>query len=241
MGLFKKKTVQEQIEIESLLPDKETVTRLKKQLTAVQTARSKMDDRLAEIEAEVKAAIEAEQTFTTEGKGIDGALTAINDFLKKKKEQPDPELLAEEIKYLNQWWSQYSVPILNQIYGEMKALFNLQQDRVTQLEDTFETAINTAEIDEVYSVLTADCSELFKQFSAIARVKDAVTDKETFNTVNLKLPERNSLNHKQAVAASQGRSAALHQSRLQEATDTQAKADGRELSVNPWLQGRKAV
>lgn len=239
MGLFKKKTVQEQLDLNELLPDRETVTKLKKQLTSVQTARSKMDSRLTEIESEVKAAIEAEETFTTEGKGIDGALSAITDFLKKKKEQPDPELLAEEIQHLNAWWHSYSVPILNQIYAEMKALFILQQERVTQLEETFETASNTAEIDEVYSLLTADCSELFTQFSSIARVKDAVTDKETYNTVNLKFPARNSVAHKQAVASSQGRSAALHQSRLQEATDAQALADGRESAVNPWLQARQ--
>lgn len=235
MGLFKKKTVQEQIDLESLLPDKETVTRLKKQLTSVQTARSKMDSRLAEIEAEVKAAIELEATFTTEGKGYEGAFSAITDFLKKKKEQPDPELLAEEIKHLNAWWSQYSVPVLTEVQNELRTIYRQQQDNVIMIEETFETASNTVEIDEVHSLLTADYNALLGQLRNLAQIKDATTDKVTFYT-GLEQIRRNSISTKAAGRAEKERSNALHAARAQDAVNQQLISEGKAPVPNPWTQ-----
>lgn len=50
MGIFNKKTVIEQIDVEPLKADVDTVSRLKKQMTSIQTARKEYESRIQELQ-----------------------------------------------------------------------------------------------------------------------------------------------------------------------------------------------
>lgn len=235
MGMFtKKQTVKEQIELDSLLPDKEKVTKLKKQLTAVETSRNKFEDRLHELKREADKH-EKTQDFTTKGHGIEGGLASIQRFMTSKKQLRSLEEIAEESYLMAKLWNEFATEKLQEIYTELSPLITIQASRIADVEEYFETAHNSNELDEVYSLLSEDLNELKAKFQGIAEIPNTITGKKTFER-KLPVMERNSLADKHKQAQRDAQSGYTHLSRLQEATDAQAIAEGREVSQNPTLQ-----
>lgn len=242
MGIFTRKTVIEQIDVTPLKADVETVTRLKKQMTAIQTARQEYESRLKELQESVEKVTTAEETFTTEGMGFQGAYAAIQKLLKIKREEVDPLEVAKELQYLGQWWNEYAPSKLAEIERELNSLFAKQEEHLRAIEAEFETSSNTEEVDEVAEILLQDIRALYEQFLAISRVKDVVTNKETYGGyVNLKLPERRSIAQKEHEAARKKAHNALAAARSQESTNKIAEAQGRETVSNPWLSSNPPI
>ncbi|KAF1302198.1 hypothetical protein [Candidatus Enterococcus willemsii] len=236
MGIFTRKTVLEQIDVEPLKADVDTVSRLKKQMTSIQTARKEYESRIQELQESVEKVTNAEETFTTEGMGFKGASAAIQELLKVKREEVDPLEVAQELQYLGQWWHDYAPAKLSEIERELNSLFRKQEEHLRAIEAEFETSSNTEEVDEVAEILLQDITALYEQFLAISRVKDVVTNRETYGSyVNLKLPERRSIAQKEAEAARLKASRVLAAARSQESTNKIAEAQGRETVNNPWL------
>src|SRR5699024_8488194 len=133
-----------------------TVSKLKKQLTALESSRDKLNKRMQELQEQQE--VTKFVTVNPREKGIDGMLSDIRAVVRKKKEV-DPEAIEYEVAMLANWQETYFNEKLDAIKLEMNSLFDEQQEKIREVEQTFETKSNTAEIDAIVIEMQGDCQQ----------------------------------------------------------------------------------
>lgn len=192
MGLFKKKTVKEQIgNIKELQADAKELTAIKKQLTSTQTSISKAETRKASIMAELDSLKEATEQFTVTSLGIDAVLQNIQNLITKKNRNNSEDLIFE-YEQLDKWIAEYSTEKLSEIRERYLPLLEETEKNVELIQSTFETPSNTSEIDYIIAEVREPLEEIVEQFNSI--------NKDTGSRLTLKLPVRTSLAEKQEKA-----------------------------------------
>ncbi|MDT2743017.1 hypothetical protein [Enterococcus asini] len=177
MGLFdffnKKQAEAEKLtDPEYLKLDTEIATRLKKRLTSLEgtvldmkTHEAKLKQELQQAEA-IKYGKEEKPDYT--GKGFEAFLSAVGEYSQSKAQAKTPEQVHTELKELERYKEQFLSEKLREIEVDLSKLKSQQTAKLRDIEDTFETAENTADIDELYSVIVAEYHSLNRRTEAIS-------------------------------------------------------------------------
>lgn len=177
MGLFdffsKKQAEAEKLtDPEYLKLDTETATRLKKRLTSLEGTVKEMKAHEAKLKQElqqaeaIKYGKEEKPDYT--GKGFEAFLSAVGEYSQSKAQAKTPEQVHTELKELERYKEQFLSEKLREIEVDLSKLKSQQTAKLRDIEDTFETAENTADIDELYSVIVAEYHSLNRRTEAIS-------------------------------------------------------------------------
>jgi len=189
VGLFKQKTVKEQVgNIKELQVDSKEITAIKKQLTSAKTSISKAESRKSSIMAELDSLKYATEKFTVTSLGIDAVMQNIQNFITKKNRNNSDDLIFE-YEQLDNWIVEYSKEKLVEVRERYLPLLEDTEKNVELIQSTFETTNNTEEIDNIISEVIEPLEEVVEQFNSISRA--------TNNRLTLNLPRRMSIADKQ--------------------------------------------
>src|SRR5699024_793269 len=199
MGLSKKKSIKEQLQMAEHVQDIETVSKLKKQLTSLENSRDKLYKRLHELQEQ--QVVTKFVTVNPKEKGIDGMLSDIRAVVRKKKEV-DFEAIEYEVAMLSDWQAEYFSEKFAEITPVTQQLFDEQQEKIREVEQTFETKSNTAEIDAVVIEMQGDCPSLANRLNDLFKMKSMKTN-EPLKSGGLLRPSRWSIAQSASFKASQ--------------------------------------
>lgn len=232
MGIFNRKALVEQLDLESLRPDSEVVTEIDKKLSAMEDNYSKYYAKLTEI-AQQKAEISQEITPADSSSSFDDVLKKLTDFFSFRKSAKTVEQLEVEANFLQEWYKASTIAGLKDIYPQLDKALKTAKETMEQLENEYETAGNTSELDDLLPVVTGNLLELLNRFKALARTlkrdNGQPVDPDGSHTIKINgqtvhasfytassIPARTSLADKQAATAEKARADALYAKRMQE-------------------------
>ncbi|WP_122646981.1 hypothetical protein [Enterococcus mediterraneensis] len=232
MPLFKKKPLAEQLDLESLRPDSKVVAEIDKKLSTIETNYRKYQTKLTEI-AQQKAEIEQGISPADSSSSFDDVLKKLTDFFSFKKSAKTVEQLELEAAYLCEWHTASTVAGLKEVYPQLKTALTHAKETMEQLEQEYETAGNTSELDDLLPVVTGDLVSLLERFKAVLKtvkngygqsisIDSSETVKINGETVHVtfhfkdSIPVRKSLADKQLQAAAEATEEALHAKRMRE-------------------------
>jgi len=206
MGLFKKEQkIADLINVVELSPNSATVTKLKKQLTAVEKSKTEYDSKIQSLKADSDSLSNAEeQVKQVEGLGFEAIQTKLTNLFRKRA-TVNPENVMTEITIYSDWWNNYSSSKLREIADELSVLFEEQAEKLEQLE-SLENIQNSNQIDELYQNVIEDISEVFDRYCRLSDETDAYK-----RPLGIKVPTRTSLAEKErkisqdAIAEEQNR------------------------------------
>lgn len=240
MSLFKKSTVKEQLldQYSTLLPDKDSIITVKKQITSVESTRDKIVSRWQELEEEYAAATSEDNSIQTENVGFEGFTKSVADYFKKRKQLRDPADLITETKATAQFQHDFMTAKLAELKPVISELSSQQLAKVRDIEESYETSKNTDEVDTVVNDLSQDVNSLIERYNDLCSKKDLSLSKGDKTVVissnTLQLIKRESLAEKQSMAATNAQDNLMHHLRAQKAVDDQAKAEGRPVAAVGW-------
>ena len=177
MGLMdflskKQKEAEKLTDPEYLKLDNEIATRLKKRLTSLEGTVTEMKAHEAKLKQELQQAEafkygkEEKPDYT--GKGFEAFLSAVGEYSQSKAQAKTPEQVHTELKELERYKQQFLSEKLREIEVDLSKLKSQQTAKLRDIEDTFETAENTADIDELYSVIVAEYHSLNRRTESIS-------------------------------------------------------------------------
>jgi len=206
MGLFKKEQkIADLINVAELSPNSATVIKIKKQLTAIENAKSEYDSKIQSLKADADSLSNAEEHVKqVEGLGFEAVTTMLNNLFKKRV-TVNPENVMTEITIYSDWWNNYSSSKLREIADELSVLFEEQAEKLSELEQ-IENMQNSSQIDELYQNVIEGISEVFDRYCRLSDETDAYK-----RPLGIKVPTRTSLAEKErkisqdAIAEEQNR------------------------------------
>lgn len=178
MGLFdfftnKQAEAEKLTDPEYLKMDTELSTRVKKRLTSLEGTVKEMKSHEAKLKQELQQAEafkygrEEKPDYT--GKGFAAFLTASAGFAEAKHTAKTQEQVRTEQQEFERYKEQFLSEKLREIEADLHKLKSQQTDKLRKSEDTFETAANTADIDELYGAITSDYHSLMYRTNAVAQ------------------------------------------------------------------------
>lgn len=234
MSLFRKSTVKEQLldQYSELLPNKDKVTQLKKQLTSIEHTREQIIEKWNTLKEEAEAAMNEDNSIQTKGVGFEGFVKNVESYFKQRKKQRDPEDILLETEATAKFEHDFMTAKLTEMKAEISVLSEQQLAKIRDIEQSFETSRNTSEVDTVVSDLTKDVNSLIERYNYLCSRKDlseSTADKTAaISTSTLEGIQRESLEYKQANAAEKAQGALIGHLRDQQAVDERMKVLGRE-------------
>lgn len=158
-----KKKLIEQLDTEALAPDKEVMARIKKKMTYGRNVANEYLDKKKALQEEL-AAIDAHADPVSNGVKFDAGLEGFNDsvkvFLQRKHHERTKEEVREELALLDKWAKQYFPAFIKDVLVDFRTVKQEQQAKFDEIQRTMETATNTAEVDEVFTVITGEYPQL---------------------------------------------------------------------------------
>lgn len=228
-----KRPLKEQLDVDQLKPDAVVITEISKQLSEMEAAWKAYSDKKRELEAELEA-IKTPPVLETGGKTFDEVATVVQNFFTKQAAiKPVEQLEAEKAEYAK-WYTSFTVDHLQKLHPVLKAALKKAQDNLAAIEEEFETASNTAELDELFPLVTGDLLNLQQRFlklgATLINVNGQPVNFEGYSntvqladkTVNLSLatnyyvPKRQSLADRKAAAVSRQATEDAYAQRLHE-------------------------
>jgi len=223
MGLFKKEQkIADLINVAELSPNSATVIKIKKQLTAIENAKSEYDSKIQNLKADADSLSNAEeQVKQVEGLGFEAVTTMLNNLFKKRA-TVNPENVMTEITIYSDWWNNYSSSKLREIADELSVLFEEQAEKLEQLE-SLENIQNSNQIDELYQNVIEDISEVFDRYCRLSDETDAYK-----RPLSIRLPVRTSLTEKEEQIREDAIQAESNRAEQQRIVNEQMLARGQE-------------
>jgi len=167
MAVFKKKPIAETLDVSEFKVDKAVITKVSKQLTAIESAHGKMKNRLEQLDADEQA-LKTESVDTS--KGIESVLTDIANTLRRFQKTSEP-LIKYEREKLEEWWQQYSSESLNNAHTELNAELITLQASIDLLLSEYMTAKNSEELTAyLQSELLEPVTEVIEKYNSIKRL-----------------------------------------------------------------------
>lgn len=164
---FKKKSISETLDVSEFTVNKSVITKVFKQLTAIETAYEKMQKRLEQLDAEEQA-LKNETVDTS--KGIDSVITDIANTVRRFKQTSEP-LIEYEKNKLAEWWEIYSSESLNSIHSELNSELITLQASIDLLLAEYMTAKNSAELTAYLSdELLETVMPVIEKYNSIKRL-----------------------------------------------------------------------
>lgn len=209
-----KKKLIEQLDTEALAPDKEVMARIKKKMTHGSKVGNEYLDKKKALQEEL-AAIDAGADPAANGvkfdAGLEGFTASVQTFLQRKHHARSKEEVNEELALLDQWAKQYFPTFLKDVLVDFRTVKQEQQAKIDEIQRTMETATNTAEVDEVFTVIAGEYPQLLDKCRWYHSIKpSAVSFDLRSNSI-----KRTSLAVKEADAAAAAASSAVHARKMQ--------------------------
>lgn len=167
-SLFKKNvtplTVLEQLNKAALAPDKTALTKITAELDALEATEKDYQEKLTDLEKQYNYN-PAELAVDTAGLDFLAAVKTISGI---KTEKPvDKAAISKQIDVLKAWHVEYMQDHLLPLSKEIKAVTAEQQAKIAEVENTLETAENTAQVDEVFTYIIAGLAEPRKRYNQL--------------------------------------------------------------------------
>ena len=102
------------------------------------------------------------------GKGFEAFLSTVDEYTQSKVQAKTVETVKTEQAEFERYKKQFIAEKVGEIEADLCQLKSQQTAKLRDIEDTFETAENTADIDELYSVIVAEYHSLNRRTEAIS-------------------------------------------------------------------------
>ena len=174
MGLFGAKKLIDQVDLEQLRPDQAQLELVTKALDTYLAQYNQYKKALSEVNGKLEeaAAYQERIALTTEdtSKTVESFWATLLNFTRFKgrnKNDYNTELLQKERQLLEQFWSNKQSAVAPELSRQLTSLVMIQQKKLNDFLEQYETLKNTDECSEVADAIIAPVNELTIKASAV--------------------------------------------------------------------------
>ncbi|MGX7132874.1 hypothetical protein [Enterococcus songbeiensis] len=193
-----KRPLKDQLDINKLKPDAALLSEVDKENESLLKLWREYQAKQKALDEEL-AALAEEQKVPTEGDSLSAISDAVkNFFLTATKKRPAEQIEAEK-EALQTWYFEYVDARLASLHPKVMNLVKVAETNAAAVEENFETAANTAEVDEVFRLICGDLEKSTNLFwSLTATVKGYQS--RTILSQTARMPVRFNLEAKKLAA-----------------------------------------